>query len=43
MIDFTEQFGGNGRHFDMCSVSIESALGAMSSLMENGCQDVFDL
>ena len=43
VIDFTAQFGANGRHFDMCSVSIESALGSMSSLMQNGCQDVFGL
>lgn len=43
VIAFTAQFGGNGRHFDMCATSIESALGSMSSLMQNGCQDVFDL
>jgi len=43
IIQFTAQFGSNGRHFDMCATTIETALSSMSSLMQQGCQEVFDL
>lgn len=43
IIDFTAQFGTNGRHFDMCAVTIETALSTMSSMMQSGCSEVFDL
>jgi len=43
IIQFTAQFGPNGRHFDMCATTIESALSSMSGMMQAGCSEVFDL